>query len=82
MSKRYYYPNRKITDSRLPFEIQITSGLTAYYIKNGSQIKADSLFLKTLNWLDISIDDYNIIIKGIKKNGDLIYTILKRGKEL
>ena len=77
MSKRYYFPNRILTDKRIPFMIQITSGLTVYYQKPGSNqlFKADSI-------LHISIDDYNIIVKGLDKKGNCVYTIKHKGVEL
>lgn len=94
MSKRYYFPNGIIKDDRLPFEIQITTGLKVYYsFKGKTQLfKADSLYSKKTQTLNICIDDYNIIVTGRKKQtneqkvnketGGFIYTIKHKGVEL
>lgn len=84
MTKRCYYPNRKIIDDRLPFEIQITTGLKVYYSYDGQTqlYRADSIFHKRIKWLDIFIRDYNIIVKGFDKNNNLIYTIKHKGVEI
>jgi len=94
MSKRYYFPNGEIIDNRIPFTIQITTGLTVYYSKSGNNqlFKADSLYLKKTQTLNISIDDYNIIITGRKKqtkeqkekkeNPGFVYKIYYKGVEL
>jgi len=84
MSKRYYFPNRILIDKHIPFIIQITSGLTVYYQKSGSNqlLKADSILHKKTHFLNISIDDYNIIVKDLDKKGNCVYTIKHKGVEL
>jgi len=81
MSKKYYYPNRVITDVRLPFLLHITSGLTVYYSHDGKNqlYKADSIFTKKTKFLTISIDDYTITIKGMDKEKNFIYEIKYKG---
>lgn len=92
--KRFYFPNGIINDKRLPFEIQITTGLTVYYHNKGSSqlFKADSYYNKKIQTLNISIQDYTIIVKGRnkpteeqkinKQPGDYIYEIKHKGKKL
>ena len=67
MNKRTYFPNHTIRDERLPFDIEITNGLTAYVRDEKGQLRrAVTTILKKQGWIIVEFGGYKITIKAWK----------------
>ena len=80
MKKRTYYKNRILKDPKLPFFIQVTSGLSVYVTcLNGSIKKPEALMKTGKNHLIIHQDNFIITLTGWNKEEEkFIYTIKEK----
>ena len=85
MAKRWYFVNKIIDDSKLPFVIEITSGFTVYYRMREGRDKgvlrrADSMLVPKMHHIIIDVLGYNILATGIDTKGSVTYVVYKDGE--